>query len=107
MAIKEKIWIGHPEIFFVAFIGCFVGLFILITRISGWSILATFYRLSGSLSGSHPHKTLGSYPKRDRGLNILIERATISDAEEILALQKLAYRSEAEIYHDFNIPPLV
>ncbi|HUL38197.1 MAG TPA: GNAT family N-acetyltransferase [Thermodesulfobacteriota bacterium] len=38
---------------------------------------------------------------------MLIERATISDAEEILALQKLAYRSEAEIYNDFNIPPLV
>jgi len=31
----------------------------------------------------------------------------ISDAEEILVLQKLAYRSEAEIYNDFNIPPLV
>jgi N-acetylglutamate synthase-like GNAT family acetyltransferase len=31
----------------------------------------------------------------------------ISDAEEILILQKLAYRSEAEIYNDFNIPPLV
>jgi ribosomal protein S18 acetylase RimI-like enzyme len=38
---------------------------------------------------------------------MMIERATISDAEEILALQKLAYRSEAEIYNDFNIPPLV
>jgi len=36
-----------------------------------------------------------------------IERATVLDAEEILALQKLAYRSEAEIYNDFNIPPLV
>lgn len=36
-----------------------------------------------------------------------IERAMISDAEEILILQKLAYRSEAEIYNDFNIPPLV
>ena len=36
-----------------------------------------------------------------------IERAIISDAEEILSLQKLAYRSEAEIYNDFNIPPLV
>src|SRR4030042_2839547 len=35
-----------------------------------------------------------------------IERAMISDAEEILILQKLAYRSEAEIYNDFNIPPL-
>jgi len=36
-----------------------------------------------------------------------IERATISDAEEIISLQKLAYISEAEIYADFNIPPLV
>jgi ribosomal protein S18 acetylase RimI-like enzyme len=36
-----------------------------------------------------------------------IERATVLDAEEILVLQKLAYRSEAEIYNDFNIPPLV
>jgi len=36
-----------------------------------------------------------------------IEKATVSEAEEILSLQKLAYRSEAEIYNDFNIPPLV
>ncbi len=36
-----------------------------------------------------------------------IQRATVSDAGEILALQKLAYRSEAEIYNDFSIPPLV
>ena len=36
-----------------------------------------------------------------------IERATVLDAEEILSLQKLAYRSEAEIYNDFNIPPLL
>ena len=36
-----------------------------------------------------------------------IEKATILDAEEILVLQKLAYRSEAEIYNDFNIPPLL
>jgi ribosomal protein S18 acetylase RimI-like enzyme len=40
-------------------------------------------------------------------LDILVERATASDAEEILALQKLAYRSEAEIYDDYKIPPLV
>jgi phage replication-related protein YjqB (UPF0714/DUF867 family)/GNAT superfamily N-acetyltransferase len=45
--------------------------------------------------------------KRDKRINIVIERATISDAEEILVLQKLAYRSEAEIYNDFGIPPLV
>ena len=29
------------------------------------------------------------------------------DAEAILALQKLAYRSEAELYGDWSIPPLV
>ena len=34
------------------------------------------------------------------------EQATIDDAHEILALQKLAYKSEAEIYNDFTIPPL-
>ena len=37
----------------------------------------------------------------------MIDRATVADAEEILSLQKLAYRSEAEIYNDFNIPPLL
>ena len=36
-----------------------------------------------------------------------IKRATVPDAGELLALQKLAYRSEAEIYDDFRIPPLV
>ena len=35
-----------------------------------------------------------------------IEQAAIDDAQEILALQKLAYTSEAEIYNDFAIPPL-
>jgi len=36
-----------------------------------------------------------------------VERATVADAEEVLSLQKLAYKSEAEIYNDFNIPPLL
>jgi GNAT superfamily N-acetyltransferase len=35
-----------------------------------------------------------------------IEVATVADAAEILALQKLAYRSEAEICGDWSIPPL-
>ncbi len=35
-----------------------------------------------------------------------IEQATTNDADEILALQKLAYVSEAEIYDDFGIQPL-
>jgi ribosomal protein S18 acetylase RimI-like enzyme len=37
---------------------------------------------------------------------MIIKPATINDADEILSLQKLAYQSEAEIYNDFNIPPL-
>jgi ribosomal protein S18 acetylase RimI-like enzyme len=36
-----------------------------------------------------------------------ITRATADDAAEILALQKAAYHSEAEIYGDFRLPPLV
>jgi hypothetical protein len=39
--------------------------------------------------------------------NFTIERAFSSDVEEILFLQKLSYRSEAEIYNDFSIEPLV
>ncbi|GAM10909.1 putative acetyltransferase [Geobacter sp. OR-1] len=35
-----------------------------------------------------------------------ITRADIADAAEILALQKLAYQSEAVIYNDWSIPPL-
>ena len=37
---------------------------------------------------------------------MVIEQATTLDAKEILALQKLAYISEAEIYNDFTIQPL-
>jgi len=39
--------------------------------------------------------------------NLVFNDAELSDADEILALQKLAYKSEAEIYNDFNIPPLM
>ncbi len=38
---------------------------------------------------------------------MIIEQAEVSDAEEILSLQKLAFKSEAEIYKDFNIAPLI
>ncbi len=38
---------------------------------------------------------------------MILEKATVTDAAELLALQKLAYRSEAEIYNDYNLPPLV
>lgn len=37
---------------------------------------------------------------------LAINRADISDLEEILKLQKIAYLQEAEIYNDFSIPPL-
>jgi ribosomal protein S18 acetylase RimI-like enzyme len=37
---------------------------------------------------------------------LTIEDAGIADAAEILALQKLAYQSEAELYGDDAIPPL-
>jgi hypothetical protein len=35
-----------------------------------------------------------------------ISPAAVDDAEAILALQRLAYQSEAAIYDDFTIPPL-
>ena len=37
---------------------------------------------------------------------VLIINAEVSDAPAILALQKRAYHSEAEINNDFSIPPL-
>jgi predicted N-acetyltransferase YhbS len=37
---------------------------------------------------------------------VLIQPAQPQDASEILALQKLAYQSEAAIYGEFQIPPL-
>jgi len=37
---------------------------------------------------------------------MLIEPAQLTDAPQILALQKLAYLSEAEISQDYTIPPL-
>ena len=35
-----------------------------------------------------------------------ILQASIADSKEILTLQKLAYKSEAALYNDYNIPPL-
>ncbi len=39
-------------------------------------------------------------------LNIILEQAKVEDASSILNLQKKAYKTEAEIYQDWNIPPL-
>ena len=38
--------------------------------------------------------------------DINIERADFDDLPDILALQKLAFISEAELYNDYNIEPL-
>ncbi|KZX15725.1 GNAT family N-acetyltransferase [Methanobrevibacter filiformis] len=38
--------------------------------------------------------------------NVVIEKASFEDMEEILNLQKLAFISEAEIHEDFSIKPL-
>lgn len=38
---------------------------------------------------------------------MIIQPASIGDALEILTLQKVCYQSEAEIYQDYNIPPLI
>ena len=37
---------------------------------------------------------------------MIIQSAKLSDAAEILELQKLAYHDEAAIYNEFGIPPL-
>lgn len=37
---------------------------------------------------------------------MIINLASREDAPEILVLQKLSYRSEADIYHDDQLPPL-
>lgn len=38
---------------------------------------------------------------------MLIETADVNDAEAILKLQRAAYQSEAKLYNDFEIPPLI
>ena len=38
---------------------------------------------------------------------MIIKHAGVEDAAEILELQHLAYSSEARIYNDFTIAPLV
>jgi len=39
-------------------------------------------------------------------MDIKILEAELKDLEEILALQKVAYKSEAKIHDDYSIPPL-
>jgi GNAT superfamily N-acetyltransferase len=44
---------------------------------------------------------------KSKDMSLIITRATPGDAQEILDLQKLAYQSEAAIYQDYTIPPLI
>lgn len=39
-------------------------------------------------------------------IKMIIKRAEFYDLDEILTLQKIAYKSEADIYKDYFIPPL-
>ncbi len=39
-------------------------------------------------------------------MDAIITRASIEDARAILALQRIAYQSEARLYRDWSIPPL-
>lgn len=39
-------------------------------------------------------------------VDLLIERAHLTDVEGILKLQYLCYQSEAALYHDYSLPPL-
>jgi len=41
------------------------------------------------------------------GSDLRVERAAPEDAAHILGLQRLAYQSEARLYDDWNLPPLV
>jgi ribosomal protein S18 acetylase RimI-like enzyme len=40
-------------------------------------------------------------------LTVLISPAVLGDAPAILALQRLAYQSEAKLYNDWSLPPLM
>jgi ribosomal protein S18 acetylase RimI-like enzyme len=44
--------------------------------------------------------------ERGNSATMGIEQANSADAQDILKLQRLAYQSEAELYHDDTIPPL-
>src|SRR6266568_3636817 len=50
-----------------------------------------------------PDRDVRGYKDR---FDVQIGPATIDDAPAILDLQKLAYHTEAVLYHDWSIPPL-
>ncbi|TYQ17958.1 UNVERIFIED_CONTAM: putative acetyltransferase [Acetivibrio alkalicellulosi] len=60
----------------------------------GWVHIGNGFHPWGAESRIYEHNT------------IILSLANKEDFEDILSLQKLAYKSEAEIYGDFSIPPL-
>jgi len=40
-------------------------------------------------------------------MSVVIKRAIHTDAKELLTVQKLAYQTEAELYDDYTIEPLL
>jgi phosphoribosylanthranilate isomerase len=64
-----------------------------------------------SAAGKKDHALMAAFiaaaRRTDGECAVGIEPAAKGDAAEILALQKLAYRSEAELNQDFSIPPLI
>ena len=57
------------------------------------------YASRGYVAGAPVHWPVGE--------GVTIERAASEDAAAILELQKLAYQSEARLYDDWSLPPLV
>ena len=59
------------------------------------------FSLSAIPASSTPHS------KRAMKTHVEISRASVADAGAILALQKVAYQSEAALYEDWSMPPLM
>jgi ribosomal protein S18 acetylase RimI-like enzyme len=64
-------------------------------------VLQTLTHLSG-----HAQEILHGRAATARGWPVIITTASPEDADAILVLQRLAYRSEAELYGDDTLPPL-
>jgi len=75
---------------------------------------ARLYAARGYQAGEHIEWPLGDglaipfipMSKKAAPSPFHVSYATLDDAEEILALQKLAYESEARLYNDWTLPPL-